>query len=87
MADDIDDPDNPELTEADFARGGRSARCIPSCTPLGSGSRGRPKVVRPKAYIGFRFAADIVDSVKASGKGYNGRVEKVLRDALARGLI
>ena len=87
MADDIDDPDNPELTEADFARGRPFSEVHPELYASWKRSRGRPKVVRPKAYIGFRFAADIVDSVKASGKGYNGRVEKVLRDALARGLI
>ena len=30
---DIDDPDNPELTDEDFARArGRSRRCFPTCT-------------------------------------------------------
>lgn len=46
---------------------------------------GRPKVAAPKAHIGFRMAADLVEGIKETGKGYNVRVEKVLRDALARG--
>lgn len=46
---------------------------------------GRPKVETPKVHVGFRMAADVVEGIKATGKGYNARVEKVLRDALERG--
>ena len=48
---------------------------------------GRPKLVRPKMHIGFRLAADVVDGIRATGKGYNARVERVLRDALAQGKL
>jgi uncharacterized protein (DUF4415 family) len=48
---------------------------------------GRPKVETPKVHIGFRMAADLVASIKASGKGYNARVEKVLRDAYDQGKL
>ena len=44
-------------------------------------------VVTPKVHIGFRLAADVVEGIKATGKGYNARVEKVLRDAIAEGLL
>ena len=43
--------------------------------------RGRPKSPAPKIYIGLRLAADVVESVKASGPGYNSRVEEALRKA------
>jgi uncharacterized protein (DUF4415 family) len=43
--------------------------------------RGRPKSPAPKIYIGFRLAPDVVESVKASGAGYNSRVEQALRKA------
>ena len=42
---------------------------------------GRPKAEAPKVHIGFRLAADVVASVKASGPGYNVRVEQALRAA------
>ncbi len=42
--------------------------------------RGRPKSVSPKVRVGFRLSADLVDKIRASGKGYNVRVEKVLRE-------
>jgi uncharacterized protein (DUF4415 family) len=32
-------------------------------------------------------AADVVEGVKATAEGYNARVEIILRDALARGLL
>jgi uncharacterized protein (DUF4415 family) len=42
---------------------------------------GRPKAEAPKVHIGFRLAADVVASIKASGRGYNARVERALRAA------
>ena len=38
-------------------------------------------------HIGFRLAADVVNGIRATGKGYNTRVEKVLREALAEGQL
>jgi uncharacterized protein (DUF4415 family) len=43
--------------------------------------RGRPKSPAPKIYIGLRMAPDVVESLKASGPGYNNRVEQALRRA------
>jgi uncharacterized protein (DUF4415 family) len=42
---------------------------------------GRPKAEAPKVHIGFRLASDVVASIKASGPGYNVRVEQALREA------
>ena len=48
--------------------------------------RGRPALGdAPKLHIGFRLAADVVRGIRATGKGYNARVEKVLREALIKG--
>ena len=48
--------------------------------------RGRPPVDSPKVRIGFRLAPDVVRGV-ATGRGYNARVETVLREALAEGKL
>jgi uncharacterized protein (DUF4415 family) len=40
-----------------------------------------------KVHVGFRLAADVMAGIKASGKGYNARVEKVLPDTLAQGRL
>jgi uncharacterized protein (DUF4415 family) len=50
--------------------------------------RGRPVIGDvPKLHIGFRLAADVVNGIRATGRGYNARVEKVLREALAKGKL
>ena len=41
----------------------------------------------PKKHVGFRLDATVVEGIKATGKGYNARVEDVLRDALAAGKL
>jgi uncharacterized protein (DUF4415 family) len=42
---------------------------------------GRPKAEAPKIHIGFRLSSDVVASIRASGPGYNARVEQALREA------
>ena len=83
---DWDEADLPEWTEADFVRAKPFAEVFPD--QYRSWKKvGRPPVERPKVHIGFRLAADVVEGVRATGKGYNARVEKVLRDALAHGKL
>jgi uncharacterized protein (DUF4415 family) len=73
-----------ELTREDF-RGMRPVReAMPDLIEAMAEFRrklGRPKVEAPKIHIGFRLAADVVASIKASGPGYNARVEQALREA------
>jgi uncharacterized protein (DUF4415 family) len=78
--------DVPEATDAQFA----TARSFEKAFPAQYKSwkkMGRPPVAAPKVHIGFRLAADVVRSIRATGKGYNARVEKVLRDAVAKGKL
>jgi uncharacterized protein (DUF4415 family) len=49
--------------------------------------RGRPPALSPKVRIGLRLAPDVVQGIRATGRGYNARVEKVLREALAEGRL
>jgi len=46
---------------------------------------GRPPVAAPKEQISFRLPADLVADIKATGPGYNVRVEKALRRAFKKG--
>jgi uncharacterized protein (DUF4415 family) len=80
------DSDNPELTDADFARAKPFREVFPDQHQ--SWKRlGRPPVERPKVHIGFRLAADVVEAIRSSGRGYNARVEKVLREAIDQGRL
>lgn len=49
--------------------------------------RGRPKSKAPKRLQSFKLSPDVIDAIRASGKGYNVRVEKVLRDAIEHGIF
>ncbi len=67
--------DAPEFTDEMFDRAtlkiaGRVVR------------RGRPKLVAPKARIGLRLDQDVIDGFKASGPGWQSRMNDVLRKAL-----
>jgi uncharacterized protein (DUF4415 family) len=84
---DWDEAEIPEWTEADFARAEPFPRAHPEVYAAWKRGPGRPKLETPKAHTGFRLAADVVDGIKATGKGYNARVESVLREALASGKL
>ena len=48
---------------------------------------GRPRAVRPRMHIGFRWDPDLVASIKASGKNYNTRIEQIIREAQRTGKL
>lgn len=81
---DWDSVDVPEMTDEDFKRAKPFKEVFPEQYEAWK-KMGRPRVETPKVHIGFRLAADLVAAIRATGRGYNARVEKVLRDALAKG--
>ncbi|MBV8525457.1 MAG: BrnA antitoxin family protein [Acetobacteraceae bacterium] len=78
--------ENPEWTEENFARARPFKEVFPRQYKAWK-KMGRPPVESPKIHIGFRLAADVVKGIRATGRGYNARVEKVLREALAKGKL
>jgi uncharacterized protein (DUF4415 family) len=81
---DWDSVDVPEMTAEDFARSRPFKAVFPDQYKAWK-RMGRPPAASPKVHISFRLASDVVDGIRATGGGYNARVEKVLRDSLARG--
>jgi uncharacterized protein (DUF4415 family) len=80
------DEDNPAWTAKQTAEARPFAETFPA--PFATWKRrGRPPVEAPKVHIGFRLAADVVEGLRATGRVYNARVEKVLREALAKGRL
>ncbi len=76
-----------ELTKADLSTSKPMAEIDPGMIEAAKNKGGRPKTETPKVHIGFRMASDLVLAIKATGKGYNARVEKVLRDAYEQGKL
>jgi uncharacterized protein (DUF4415 family) len=81
------DDDNPEWTDADFARPRPFPEMFPELACKLRAQGGRPKLERPKVHVGFRLAADVVEGIRATGKGCNARVERVLREAVEQGRL
>ena len=48
---------------------------------------GRPRAAKPKTLVTFRFDPDLIDKVKATGRGYGSRVERVVREAYQKGKL
>ncbi len=80
------DKDNPELTDADCTKA-EPFREVFQAQHKEWKRAGRPPVEDPKLHIGFWLAPDVVAGIRSSGCGYKARADKVLRDALAKGLL
>ena len=80
------DGENPEWTDENF-KNSISFSELPKSLQKKLGAiekRGRPISATPKQMIAFRFSPDLIASIKAIGKGYNIRVEKIIREALEK---
>lgn len=76
------DHDNPEWTAEDFARA--SGPEALSAIELAAFPKtiGRPKSAVVKKAISIRLAPDLIAQLKASGPGWQTRIEAVLRASL-----
>jgi uncharacterized protein (DUF4415 family) len=78
------DEENPEWTDADFEQS-RPVSDFPSIAAAFPKARGRPvgstKAVR-KEQIALRVDADVLEKYKASGRGWQTRMNEVLRAAV-----
>ena len=73
--------DNPELTEEDFAQGRPFAEVFPDRMASIRRARGRPALENPKRHVSLRLDPDVIDKFKATGKGWQGRIYEVLKQA------
>lgn len=83
------DKDCPEWTDQMFEEAVMLRDVYPDLAEYARKRRavGRPKVAAPKKVKSFKLSPDLIDAIVSSGKGYNGRVEAVLRDAILHGKI
>ena len=89
MADDtpeiVFDDANPEWTEANFARSRPIADFpqLAAAFPNGSRLRGRPKgsVTSGKSLVSLRLDNDVLERFRASGPGWQSRINETLRAA------
>ncbi|MNI63512.1 hypothetical protein D3C73_1188880 [compost metagenome] len=80
----LNDPQNPEWTEADFARARPASEVLPAEVMVAFGrTKGRgPKKPPTKVAANIRLSAEVLDHFKAGGAGWQTRIDEALKRAL-----
>jgi len=76
-----------ELGPADFKSLRRLKDDMPAVVTALKAGRGRPSVKFPKRQLTMRLSSKVVEGLKASGPGYNERVDRLLAEALDKGRL
>jgi uncharacterized protein (DUF4415 family) len=81
------DPDNPEWTDKDFAKAKPASEFFPPETYAAlvsmKRSPGRPKADETKVFTAIRLDADVLETFKSTGKGWQSRMNAALRQFIA----
>jgi len=82
VADDMNDDDVPLLTAADFARARPASKAFSDVALKDfSRRRGRPSLPDKKVQVSIRLDPGVLTAFKATGVGWQKRVNDVLREA------
>ncbi len=79
------DPDNPEITADEFARMRPAREVLPPEffemieRERELRRRGRPALAAPKKQVTLRLDADVIESFRAEGDGWQSRINATLR--------
>ncbi len=80
---DLTDPDNPEWTVEDFARGLGPESLSDVERAAFPKSRGRPRVAEPKLAVSLRLSPAVVRHFRDGGKGWQAKINDVLEAVIA----
>jgi uncharacterized protein (DUF4415 family) len=84
-APDLGDPENPEWTQADFARARGPESLPPEVLAAFRNTKVRGPQKRPtKRQQTLRLDPDVLDYFKAAGRGWQSRINAALREAMER---
>jgi len=78
------DPDNPEATDEELAQARPFREVFPDLAASidrEKAKRGRPPVDNPRRHVSLRLDPDVIDHYKATGKGWQSRMNDDLRKA------
>lgn len=76
-----EDPDNPQWSAEDFAKARPFREVFPDLAASIDRTRGRPPLEKPKRQISIRLDQDVIDKFRATGKGWQARVNAILKQA------
>lgn len=75
------DPDDAEATDEQLAQAKPFAEAFPELFESIKRARGRPAVEKPKQVVSIRLDQDVISKFKATGKGWQARINEVLKNA------
>jgi uncharacterized protein (DUF4415 family) len=75
--------DNPELTKADFARAKPFAEAFPDLAASIRKGRG-PNKAPTKKLVSLRLSPEVIEHFKATGDGWQSRIDETLRKIIKR---
>jgi len=81
------DDENPEWTDEMFARARPAAEVMGEAFMEMARKPGRPKAVAPKKPVTIRLDAEVAQRLRASGKGWQTRVNDELARLIAKGAL
>lgn len=82
------DEENPEWSAEDFAKAKPAADVLPELFGAAAARemlrprRGRPRTERPKEHVNIRLDAEVVETFRATGNGWQTRLNAALKDWL-----
>jgi len=78
---DWDAVESPELEAEDLKNAKAFSEVFPTLAESARKSLGRPKLAKPKIAVSLRLDADVLEAFKASGQGWQSRMNEALRKA------
>jgi uncharacterized protein (DUF4415 family) len=79
--------DNPDWTRKDVAKSRPAAELPPEILSQFKNKPGRPKLENPKQPVKLRLDSDVVTALRATGPGWQTRINEMLRANLKGGKI
>ncbi len=78
----LSDEDAPEITDEQIAKARPFTEAFPAlAAKLRKNVGGRPRLTNPKVPVSIRLDQDVVAKFKATGAGWQSRINAVLREA------
>lgn len=75
------DPDDSDITDEEMVQAKPFAEALPELMESIRRARGRPKIEKPLQQISLRLDPDVIAKFKATGKGWQARINDALRNA------
>jgi uncharacterized protein (DUF4415 family) len=80
--------ENPEWTPEDFARARPASEVLPpELLAQFKAGVGRPRLENPKVPVKLRLDGDVVEALRATGPGWQTRINDMLKAKISRGKV